>query len=88
MRKQLNREVIASLDELLGILGRAHARRSSGQDDRASRQSSTLREKADKLRNIEDQATIDNWVSCTVIDTVWTLFERTSMNSLASHGRS
>ena len=55
VRKQFNGELISTFDEFLGFLGRTDTRRGAGQDDCASGQCSTLREKADELRHVEDQ---------------------------------
>jgi hypothetical protein len=47
VRKQLDSELITSLDELFGVLGGANTRRGARQDDGASRKGGTLAEEAD-----------------------------------------
>jgi len=47
VRKQLDSKFISGLDEFLGVLGGAYARRGAGQDDGASGQGGTLAEEAD-----------------------------------------
>lgn len=57
VRKQLNGELIASLNKLLGVLGSANTRRCAGQDDSTSGQSSALGKEADQLGDAEDKVT-------------------------------
>lgn len=57
VREQLNSKLITDLDKLLGVLGCANTRRSTGQDDSTSGQSGALGKEADQLRNTEDQVT-------------------------------
>lgn len=61
MGKELHRELISSLNELFGVLGRTNTGRSAGQNDGTSRQGSALGEEADQLRNTKDQITVDCW---------------------------
>lgn len=57
VRKELDGELIAGLDELLGVLGSANTGRGTGQNDGTGGQSGALGEEADKLGNSEDQVT-------------------------------
>lgn len=59
VREELHRELISSLDELFGVLGRTNTGRSTGQNEGTSRQGSTLGEEADQLRDAKDQITVD-----------------------------
>lgn len=58
VRQQLNGELIASLDELLGVLGGADSGGSTGKDDGTSGQSGALGEEADELGDVENQVAI------------------------------
>lgn len=57
--QELDRELVAALDELLGFLGRSHTGRGTSQDDCARRQGRALREEADQLGHAEDEVTAD-----------------------------
>jgi hypothetical protein len=57
VRKQLDGKLIASFDELLGVLGCANARRGTGQNDSTGGQSSALRKEAYQLGDTEDEIT-------------------------------
>jgi hypothetical protein len=58
VRQQLDGKVVASLDELLGVLGGADAGRSTGQDNGTSGQSGALGKEADELGDVEDQVAV------------------------------
>ena len=60
VRKKLNGELIASLDEFLWVLSGANTRRSTGQDDSTSGQSGALGKEADQLGDTEDQITAED----------------------------
>lgn len=55
--KQLDGEVVASLNELLGVLGSTNTGRSTSQNNGTSAQSSALGKEGDELGNGKDQIT-------------------------------
>ena len=57
VRKELDGELVAGFDELLGVLGSADAGRGTGQNYSTGGQSGALGEEADELGDGEDQVT-------------------------------
>jgi hypothetical protein len=55
VRKELDGELVAGLNELLGFFGGSDTRRSTCQNNGTGGQGGALREEADKLGNSEDQ---------------------------------
>lgn len=55
MRLNLDRELIAVAQKLLGVFAHTHTSRSSGKDDGASGQSGALRAEAHELGDAEDE---------------------------------
>jgi hypothetical protein len=68
MGKQLDSELIASLDKLLGSLGCANSGRGTGQDNCAGGQGGALGEEADQLRHAEDQVTEGSDISVDLVN--------------------
>lgn len=58
VRQQLDSKLIASLDELLGVLGSTDTGRGASEDDSTSGQSGALGEEADELGDVENQVAI------------------------------
>jgi len=63
--KQLDGEVVASLNELLGVLRSTDAGGSAGQDNSTRAQSSALGKEGNELGNVKDQVTITSWLAST-----------------------
>lgn len=65
MRQQLDSKLVASLDELLGVLSGADTGRGASENDSTSGQSGTLGKEADELGDVEDQVTASiSWSVC------------------------
>lgn len=58
VRKQLDSEVVASLDELLGVLGSTDTGGSASKNNSTRAQSSALGKEGNELGNGKDQVTI------------------------------
>lgn len=69
MRLQLDGELVAVFEELLGVLGGANTGGSTGEDDSTGRQGGALGQEADELGHVEDQVTVQSCWSAFVLDT-------------------
>lgn len=59
MRRDLYRELVASLQSLFGRLAHTYSGGGTGNDDRSCWQSRALGEEADEFGNPEDEVTVD-----------------------------
>ena len=67
MGLQLDGELVAMLEELLGVLGGANTGGSTGENDSSRRQGGALGQEADELGHVEDQITVRNCWSAFIL---------------------